>query len=253
MREHQIVITLKPEQFLEVQRLARQANAKSMGIFVRQKLLQSLGIEGGKTDKTNSNNDIKIVVQELKQLHSELKSFVAQSLSMYNNQNLPLPQNPTHQPTIDDLEELAEKTFAISPRLGPIENTTRDPLHELLGSEEFPPATNSNDDDEDEYDEGEYDQGEDDNEISVPLAIQQRREELAQKDNSNTKSTSSDISSDTKIPSDTTSSSDTNSSASALDESEIISPDQTKSENSHDNKGSNTNFSGGPPPKKRHS
>jgi hypothetical protein len=83
MREHQIVITLKPEQFLEVQRLSRAAGAKSMGMFVRQKLLAALGIEGTALPPANAaaGPDMLLVAGELKRLHAELKTFVAESLS----------------------------------------------------------------------------------------------------------------------------------------------------------------------------
>ncbi|HEY9869815.1 MAG TPA: hypothetical protein V6D08_11665 [Candidatus Obscuribacterales bacterium] len=83
MREHQIVITLKPEQFLEVQRLSRAAGAKSMGMFVRQQLLAALGIEGTALPPANAAAvpDMKLVAGELKRLHAELKTFVAESLS----------------------------------------------------------------------------------------------------------------------------------------------------------------------------
>ena len=132
MREHQIVITLKPEQFLEVQRLARAANAKSMGIFVRQQLLAALGIEGSlQPGQAQTRTDLEPVVGQMKRLHSELKMFVAESLSIYNQefdvsvvlesqaaneQIIPLESTAT----IDELERVAERTFAISPRLGSI-------------------------------------------------------------------------------------------------------------------------------------
>jgi len=82
MREHQIVITLKPEQFLEVQRLARAAGAKSMGMFVRQKLLTALGVEGSPEPATKapSGQDLKRLAAELSRLHGELRAFVAESL-----------------------------------------------------------------------------------------------------------------------------------------------------------------------------
>src|SRR6185437_15954654 len=87
MREHQIVITLKPDQFLEVQRLARAANSKSMGIFVRQKLLAALGIEGaGNTAAGEQLNPVNVeaALGQVRRLHGELKTFVAESLSLYN-------------------------------------------------------------------------------------------------------------------------------------------------------------------------
>lgn len=138
MREHQIVITLKPEQFLEVQKLARASNAKSMGIFVRQRLLAALGIEGNLDAVAGAESvDLAPLSAELKRLHSELKTFVVESLSMYSVDAIdpsqfdeavverPIPPEPLgilvsepHQPPDDYLEHTAEKTFAISPRLG---------------------------------------------------------------------------------------------------------------------------------------
>jgi hypothetical protein len=153
MREHQIVITLKPDQFLEVQRLARAANAKSMGVFVRQKLLAALGIEGSLGDEqipaTNGNEiDLDVIVADLRRVHGELKAFVAESLSPYSPEAFGQAEHAadanlqefndfeqgdevedelvsqavaeveaTHN---DELEKVAERTFAISPRLGPI-------------------------------------------------------------------------------------------------------------------------------------
>src|SRR5262249_196465 len=87
MREHQIVITLKPDQFLEVQRQARAANAKSMGIFVRQQLLAALGIDGGAggaEGQLGGTQNVESTLAQIKRLHGELKTFVAESLSLYN-------------------------------------------------------------------------------------------------------------------------------------------------------------------------
>lgn len=136
MREHQIVITLKPDQFLEVQRLARAANAKSMGVFVRQQLLAALGIEGaggaGGANQQVQAENLQAALGQIKRLHGELKTFVAESLSLYNV-GLPASASDTEQfesaeqpvmPSLtqaaDALEVVAERTFAISPRLGPI-------------------------------------------------------------------------------------------------------------------------------------
>jgi hypothetical protein len=134
MREHQIVITLKPDQFLEVQRLARAANAKSMGIFVRQKLLAALGIEGaekGGQVGEAAPKDIQPLVEELRQLHCDLKSFVAESLSIYIPETggqpieaLSVSVEQSHSPSDvgeDEVEQAAKRAFAISPRLGAVE------------------------------------------------------------------------------------------------------------------------------------
>jgi hypothetical protein len=153
MREHQIVITLKPDQFLEVQRLARAANAKSMGVFVRQKLLAALGIEGSLADERitgadGADVDLDEIVADLKRMHGELKAFVAESLSPYAaeafGQSEQAPDDDSEQLNVfqmvdevedplvsqavadvesihnDELEKVADRTFAISPRLGSI-------------------------------------------------------------------------------------------------------------------------------------
>lgn len=159
MREHQIVITLKPEQFLEVQRMARVANAKSMGMFVRQRLLAALGIEGAQPvpAKLTAGPDVKRITGELRRLHGELKSFVAESLansyigpdgspsdpagaSAFESGALALGFLPAaaasgpaaltnveqamaeFEQARDELEQIAQRAFAISPRLGAMED-----------------------------------------------------------------------------------------------------------------------------------
>ncbi len=83
MREHQIVINLKPDQFEEVQRMARAAGSKSVGLFVRQKLITTLGLGTVRTDAGDDTEapDLKQLTSELRRLHRELQIFVADSLS----------------------------------------------------------------------------------------------------------------------------------------------------------------------------
>ncbi len=83
MREHQIVINLKPEQFEELQRMARAAGSKSVNLFVRQKLIATLGLAapGGRTSEEDEAPDLKQLTGELRRLHRELQIFVADSLS----------------------------------------------------------------------------------------------------------------------------------------------------------------------------
>lgn len=169
MREHQIIITLKPDQFLLVQKLAREAGAKSMGLFVRQQLLIALGIEASPnvqpspTDMAGSAGpDLEPIKNELKVLHAQLRAIVAESLTSYSDEldsaepesaadfaeGLPsaaikfsmevtadggaagsgsdadsiedAPENDFAED--DELEQIAKKTFAISPRLGEFKN-----------------------------------------------------------------------------------------------------------------------------------
>ncbi len=193
MREHQIVITLKPEQFLEVQRMARSSGAKSMGMFVRQKLLSVLGLDGTPpvVAKAEPSTDVVKLAAELRRLHGELKTFVAESMAEAYIEETPeskeqgqteeadqspatdevplfsagydFPYLPGDDPVAradslldqalqdfddaqDELEQLAQKAFAISPRLGSLstpgsleelehrrrESEEEDPLDELL-------------------------------------------------------------------------------------------------------------------------
>ncbi|MBY0552861.1 MAG: hypothetical protein K2W95_36595 [Candidatus Obscuribacterales bacterium] len=243
MREHQIIITLKPDQFLQVQRLARMAGAKSMGMFVRQRLLAALGIEGEIEREGRGRVDLQPAVSELRRLHSELRGFVAESLAMYldsdvsdttavgsdpdpmfaarspNHEQPPAtngvndqayaqdeaassdvdsiavvsdsPTEVTVEPVIrdDELEKLADRTFAISPRLGAIEPVApapvfrpivpatisgaslRDPLGELLEGADLP------DDEANFIDEEES--------FTIPLAIQERRRQIAEQQQEN--------------------------------------------------------------------
>lgn len=199
MREHQIVITLKPEQFQEVQRLARAAGNKSMGVFVRQQLLVALGLERNEKDGPasadgRSDPDWKHIAGELRRLHRELQVFISESLcddysqmveeaahlddvppvdegvltgsmlleglpvageqdwdvdeeliaaqERYQDEPPALYEEPAPElmhDVRDEMEELAERAFAISPRLGAIEmaedkppRTFSDPLGDLL-------------------------------------------------------------------------------------------------------------------------
>ncbi len=87
MREHQIVISLKPEQFQEVQKQARAAGAQSVGAFVRQNLLHFLGLEEAESPKKGSqiapavlaDPDWKFIAGELRRLHHELKVLASEA------------------------------------------------------------------------------------------------------------------------------------------------------------------------------
>lgn len=91
MREHQIVISLKAEQFQEVQKLARAAGSQSVGAFVREHLLSFLGIEqadlpeskvsGEKISAGSQNPDFKLIASELRRLHRELKILSSEASS----------------------------------------------------------------------------------------------------------------------------------------------------------------------------
>lgn len=148
-----------------------------MGMFVRQSLLNALGLNGGKEaiDKLPAGPDAKKLAGELRRLHGELKAFVAESLSdsftasieiatpsdSLGNDELAYGFLPPGSAAIeggdveqtmsefetarDELEQIAQRAFSISPRLGAMESFTeenelekpelkdvRDPLDELL-------------------------------------------------------------------------------------------------------------------------
>lgn len=84
MREHQIVISLKPEQFEEVQRLARAAGVRSVSTFVRQRLLSLLGVNAGELKvqpESAQDTDLSEISEELQRMQRELQVFIAESLS----------------------------------------------------------------------------------------------------------------------------------------------------------------------------
>lgn len=127
--------------------MARNAGAKSMGMFVRQQLLEALGIDTSGSNK-GLQRDLEPVKADLKRIHSELREFVAEALATYSNEfslenevdavsvefqeGLPFEvedpgpgleeaeQNEGNFPD-RELEESAASTFAISPRLGVVE------------------------------------------------------------------------------------------------------------------------------------
>jgi hypothetical protein len=180
MREHQITITLQAEQFQEIQRLARTAGARSVGTYAREKLLAAVGLNlGSKNLKANRAQDLTSVTGELKRLHRELQIFIAESLSAKDygyvvngppqadpsdgtasstnqsgsDQAITSSENASVGPLQDygqsakAAEELAERAFIISPRLGAIEEVSNepmdfsDPLDELLGESDEATAT----------------------------------------------------------------------------------------------------------------
>lgn len=84
MREHQIVISLKADQFEEVQRLARAAGVRSVSAFVRQRLLTMLGVNAGGLKvqpESAQETDLTQISEELQRMQRELQVFIAESLS----------------------------------------------------------------------------------------------------------------------------------------------------------------------------
>jgi hypothetical protein len=119
MREHQIVITLKPEQFAAVQKLAKASGAKSMGIFVRKELLGALGIDAktieatmrkldigdsGNKDQSNTSTtggvgagthlDLTRIAQDIRRMRADLQDYIQPPAELV--------------PIIEELEEVSE-------------------------------------------------------------------------------------------------------------------------------------------------
>lgn len=81
MREHQIVVNLKVEQFEQLQKLARERGFKSVSAFVKQKVLElAMGIDSAGGDGQPSAEQVSLaaapVLADLDRIHNELKSFL---------------------------------------------------------------------------------------------------------------------------------------------------------------------------------
>ncbi len=81
MREHQIVVNLKVEQFEQLQKLARERGFKSVSAFVKQKVLElAMGIDSADGQNQPSAEQVSLaaapVLADLDRIHNELKSFL---------------------------------------------------------------------------------------------------------------------------------------------------------------------------------
>jgi hypothetical protein len=81
MREHQIVVNLKVEQFEQLQKLARERGFKSVSAYVKQKVLElAMGIDSAGGDSQPSAEQVSLaaapVLADLDRIHNELKSFL---------------------------------------------------------------------------------------------------------------------------------------------------------------------------------
>ncbi|MFA6211392.1 MAG: hypothetical protein WCT03_10985 [Candidatus Obscuribacterales bacterium] len=81
MREHQIVVNLKAQQFEQLQKLARERGFKSVSAYVKQKVLElAMGIDSDGPSGQASNDQVSLaaapVLGDLDRIHNELKSFL---------------------------------------------------------------------------------------------------------------------------------------------------------------------------------
>jgi hypothetical protein len=82
MREHQIIINLKPEHYQELERLSRVAGSRSVSIFVKERILASLGIVNSTSSANiSAGSNLPAVTADIRRLHRDLQVFVAESLS----------------------------------------------------------------------------------------------------------------------------------------------------------------------------
>lgn len=83
MREHQIVINLKREQFEEVQRLARLAGSKSVSAYLKERVLALVLKPEPEPEPPDGPTleELLEVNHELSRMHRELQVFIAESLS----------------------------------------------------------------------------------------------------------------------------------------------------------------------------
>ncbi|HMX45346.1 MAG TPA: hypothetical protein PKC93_05305, partial [Candidatus Obscuribacter sp.] len=82
MREHQISINLKAQQFELLQRLAREKGYKSVSAYVREKILElALSVEPTARSTGAVANPIEPrVYKELARIHGDLKLLIEESL-----------------------------------------------------------------------------------------------------------------------------------------------------------------------------
>jgi hypothetical protein len=79
MREHQIVVNLKAEQFEQLQKLARERGFKSVSAYVKQKLLElAMGIEEEAPEAAAPRELSSQVLEDLERIHGELRGFIGE-------------------------------------------------------------------------------------------------------------------------------------------------------------------------------
>lgn len=104
MREHQIVISLKADQYQQVQQMARASGSGSVGTFIRQRLLAALGLvnQEHSPEAESSGPSWRRISGELKRLHRELQVFIAESAESagtfeYSDEGLVQPEHLSEQ------------------------------------------------------------------------------------------------------------------------------------------------------------
>jgi len=95
VREHQISVNLKPQQFELLQRLAREKGYKSVSAYVREKIVElAMDLEpiGGNEARSVGGQSLvdARLVKDLERIHEELRHFVQESLGATVEGDVPL-------------------------------------------------------------------------------------------------------------------------------------------------------------------
>jgi hypothetical protein len=121
MREHQIIINLKPEHYQELERQARVGGAKSVSVFAKEQILRSLGIAGRTDDIVlPSSPDVASVTADIRRLHQELQIFIAESLA---ERDFGYIATPHQQETVSVLITAAAPGIHAASKEPPIDGT----------------------------------------------------------------------------------------------------------------------------------
>lgn len=101
MREHQININLKAQQFELLQKLAREKGYKSVSAYVREKVMElAFGIEPQAAVGQSANGSVNLdgeAIKELSRIHNEMQQFIKESLGLGVDAQMPhgvLEQSP---------------------------------------------------------------------------------------------------------------------------------------------------------------
>lgn len=93
MREHQININLKAQQFELLQKMAREKGYKSVSAFVREKVMElAFGLEPQGQSAGHSSGAVSLdgeVVKEIARIHDEMQQFIKESLGLDADAQMP--------------------------------------------------------------------------------------------------------------------------------------------------------------------
>ncbi len=163
MREHQIVISLNPDQYREIQRLAKMAGTTSIGHFLHSRLLTFLGLKNtsrrvdtipdteNSVDLTQLGETITRMHKELKQLleEGEISGYITGTAAedndsmvsfhfqtMMQNDFGSAPSQPVHLPVDTVFSELGISLSQLTTETETMAETTPEKLESKEGQEQ---------------------------------------------------------------------------------------------------------------------